>query len=149
MSSKRGCTSPTKPSPWAVSPTPAYAKSTKAAASILYCWTNGPLLRGKSHPAWPKVALSELGEGVKVGEWAASNRNDRNCCLLIYFYLHLISPPFSPPVYTMLSPLNVLSPSPHHLCGQPLAHFTLPFCYHGCLPEWGDGRMVCVVTRGH
>lgn len=68
-----------------------------------------------------------------MGEWAASNRKERNCCLLVYFYLYLISPQFSPPVYTMPFPLDVISPFPHHLCSQLLAHFTLSFCCHSCL----------------
>lgn len=40
----------------------------------------------------------------------------------------------------MLSPLDVTSPSPHPLSGQPLAHLTLPFCCHSCLlGGWEDG----------
>lgn len=77
---------------------------------------------------------SELGEGVTVREWAASHRNDRNCCLLIYFYLHSLSPQFKAPGYTMLLPLDVLSPPLRHLCrAQALARFTLPLCCHSCL----------------
>lgn len=45
-------------------------------------------------------------------KWAASNRNDRNCCLLIYFYLHLISPQFILPVCTTLFPLGLIFPAP-------------------------------------
>lgn len=66
-------------------------------------------------------------------ERAASNTNDRNCCLLINFYLHLISPQFNPPsLYNALAPrchLSLADP----LYGQPLALFTLPFCCHSCL----------------
>lgn len=45
-------------------------------------------------------------------EWAASNRNDRNCRLLIYFYLHFPSPRFNAAGCTALLPLEVISPPP-------------------------------------
>lgn len=69
-------------------------------------------------------------------EWAASNRSGRNFCLLIHLYVHLMSCP----VYTKLSPLDISSPSPSHLSGQPLTHLSLPFRCHSCLlGGWEDG----------
>lgn len=93
---------------------------------------------------------SELGEGVTVREWAASHRNDRNCCLLIYFYLHSLSPQFKAPGYTMLLPLDVLSPPLCHLCTRSGLGPLHPAPLLSQLPAgWEHGRMVCVVTRGH
>lgn len=137
MSSKRGCTIPTKSHKakfLGSLPSPSLLWKHKGSSQHCIPLNKWPIALGEA-PSSVAVSSSdwELGEGVEVGEWAASNRNDRNCCLLTYFYLYVISPQFSPPVYTMLFPLHVISPFPHHLCGQLLAHFTLPFCCHSCL----------------
>lgn len=66
-------------------------------------------------------------------EWAAPNRNDRNCCPLMYLYLHSVHSSIPSP-YNAPSPRRQLpSPPLLHLCGRPRAHFTLPLCCHSCL----------------
>lgn len=112
MSSERGSPRPTEShevESLAVSPS---QPTREAQRRQPHCglWTNGPAIAwGRPHPAWPEVALSESGEGAKVGKWAASNRNDRNCCPLLCFYLHFISPQFSPHLYNALSSRRHLS----------------------------------------
>lgn len=112
---------------------PAYCKSTKAqpalytTAQMAHCFGGSPILPGCKQ-LWSRVAGGSKSE--EVGRFQQKWQE----LLPVNLFLFTLnsSAVQSPSLYNALSPRYHLSLSPS-LCGQPLAHSTLPFCCHSCL----------------